>query len=92
MQLEERKSLQLAGHQSGRLRCHFSITSNQNPFDLVQADRITAALIKLRCVGRCVVGHMGGLFQGSPVFQIGGDAGGPEGVAAHCHMFATWRL
>lgn len=39
--------IKLVGHQSGRMGCHSSITSNQYPLHLVQADLIAAPVIEL---------------------------------------------
>src|ERR1700737_757364 len=54
--------------------------SNHDPLDLIEADLIAPAIVELRRARRGTVCHRGGLFQGAPVLQVGGDPCRPEAV------------
>jgi hypothetical protein len=61
---------------------HILIEALRNPLHLVEAHVVAPAIVKLRGAGRGVVRHRGGVFERATVFQIGRDAGRPEGVIA----------
>src|SRR3954463_14991959 len=67
-------------------------SQDQDTLDLVQADLVTATIIKLGRAGRGVVGDHRRFFKRAAVSQIGRNAGGPEGVIAAGHMprGASW--
>ena len=46
----------------------------------VQGDILLPAVVELGCPGRFVVGDVLGRFQGAVVLEVGGNAGGAEGV------------
>ena len=50
---------------------------------MIEGDVIPPAVVEAGGAGGLVAGHLLGDFQPSAVLQVGGDAGGPEGVAAH---------
>lgn len=56
--------------------------SNQDALDFVQVNLVGAPVVELRGAGRGVVGDGGGAFERTAVLEVGGDAGGPEGVVA----------
>jgi hypothetical protein len=56
--------------------------SNPDLLDLVEVDLVAGAVIELGRLGRLAVGDGLGVLDGAAAFQVGGDAGGPEGVAA----------
>src|SRR5438874_4850855 len=58
------------------------VASNRNPLHLVERELVVAAVVELGSSGRLVVGHLLGLFQRASVFEVVGDTGGPESVAA----------
>jgi hypothetical protein len=57
-----------------------SVTSNHNPFDLIEADLIASAIVELGRARRRMVRHRGGLFQRAPVLEVGRDPGRPKTV------------
>jgi hypothetical protein len=57
-------------------------SSNRNPLHFVEAHLVAPAIVELRGAGRGVVRHGGRIFERAAVFQIGRDAGRPEGVIA----------
>jgi hypothetical protein len=54
--------------------------SNHNPFHFVEGDLIVGAVVKLCGFWTFMIGDLLGLLDGAAVFEVGGDAGGPEGV------------
>src|SRR3954462_10963622 len=52
--------------------------SNQDPLDLIEGDRIATPVVELGGAGRVVFGDHRRLFERAAIFQVGGDAGGPE--------------
>ena len=54
---------------------------NHDPFDLIEADLVAGAVIELGGAGGLVGGDGLGVFDRAAVEQVGGDAGGAEGVA-----------
>jgi DNA-binding transcriptional LysR family regulator len=57
-------------------------TSNRNPLDFVEGDRIAGAVVKLGGARAFVRGHQLGVFERSTIVKIGGYAGCTEAVAA----------
>jgi hypothetical protein len=68
------------------LAAHFAQTAssalNPDPLHLVQADVVLPPIVELGRARAGVVGHGRGILQRAAVLQVGGDAGGPEGVIA----------
>jgi hypothetical protein len=60
----------------------YPTVSNHNPFHLIQAHLIQAAIVKLGRARRRMVRHRRGLFERAAVLEISGDAGCPEAVIA----------
>ena len=58
-----------------------SHSSNRNPFYLVKGNLVAGSIIQLRCSGRLVGSDALGVFNHAAVLKIGGDPGGPEGLA-----------
>src|SRR4051794_12949549 len=56
--------------------------SDANPLDFVERNLVAGAVIELGGLGRLVGGNLLGLLDGAAGFEVGGDAGGPERVAA----------
>src|SRR5450759_112642 len=56
--------------------------SDKNPLDLIQANGIIGAIVELRRARRLVVRDLLGMLNCTTILQVGGDSGGPEGVAA----------
>jgi len=56
--------------------------SDRDPLNLIEGERIAGAVVQLGGAGRFVRGNGLGVLDGAAVFQVGGDAGGAEGVAA----------
>src|SRR3954454_22832198 len=56
---------------------------NHNPLDFVEGNLVAGAVIELGGLGRLVGGNLLGLLDGAAGFEVGGDAGGPERVAAN---------
>ena len=54
---------------------------NHDPFDLIEADLVSGAVVELGRARRLVGGDGLGVLDTAAVEQVGGDAGGPEGVA-----------
>src|SRR4051812_5221796 len=64
-------------------KINFSISSlNYNPLYLVERNLIAGAVVEQGGPGRGVGGDPLGVLDGAAVLAEGGDAGGPEGVAA----------
>jgi hypothetical protein len=61
---------------------------DRNPLHLVEGHLAAPAIVELGGAGRGVVCHHGGGLQRAAVFQIGGDAGRPEGVIADLRLDA----
>ena len=55
---------------------------NRDPLHFVQRDVIAGTVVELGCARGFVSGDGLGVLDGAAVFQVGGDAGGPEGVTA----------
>ncbi len=55
---------------------------NHNLLYLVERDLVVGAVIELGGLRGFVVGDLLGLLDGAAVLEVGGDAGGPEGVVA----------
>ena len=55
---------------------------NPDPLDFIEVDLVAGAVIELGCLGAFVVGDPLGVLDGAAFFEVGGDAGGPEGMAA----------
>src|SRR5436305_1715456 len=56
--------------------------SNGNPLDFVERNLVAGAVVELGGLGALVGRNLLGLLDGPARFEVGGDAGGPEGVAA----------
>jgi hypothetical protein len=54
--------------------------SNRELLHFVERDLIAGAVVKLGVLWAFVVGDLLGMLDGATVFQVGGDAGGPEGA------------
>jgi hypothetical protein len=66
-------------------------SSDENPLDLIQPDGIIGAIIELGRARRFVIRNLEPtapyglcMFNYTTVRQVGGDAGGPEGMATGC--------
>jgi hypothetical protein len=57
--------------------------SNQNTFHLIKRNLIAGAVIKLCGLWAFVIGDLLGMLDAAAVFEVGGDAGCPEGVIAN---------
>src|SRR5690606_3422335 len=60
-----------------------SVTSNQNPFDLVERDLVTRAVVQFRRPGTFVARDLLGFLHRASVLQVRRDAGGPKGMTAN---------
>jgi len=60
--------------------------SDHDPFDLVEGNVVAAPVVEAGGAGRLVVGHLLGDFELAAVLEIGGNAGGAEGVAADLRL------
>ncbi len=67
---------------AGALRAGSAL--NHNPFDFIERNPVIGAVIELGGFWRFMCGDLLGVLDGAAVFQVGGDAGGPEGMAACC--------
>lgn len=67
------------GHLSGSA---FSSPSNKDSFDLIERDFVGRSVVEFSRSRRLVGGDGLGVLDGAAVFQISGDAGRTEGVAA----------
>ena len=57
------------------------VASEDDPLDFIQRDVIARAVVELRRAGGRVRRDALRVFQRATVEEVGGDAGGPEGVA-----------
>jgi hypothetical protein len=57
--------------------------SNHNLLHLIQRNLVAGAIIKLSRFWRFVVGDLLGVLDGAAVLEVGGNAGGPEGMIAN---------
>ena len=55
---------------------------DHDPLNFIEGDLIAGSVIELGRLRRLVSGDLLRLLDGAAVLQVGGDAGGPEGVAA----------
>jgi len=62
---------------------------NHDPLDLIEAELVAPAIIKLGGARRGVVRHRRGLLERAAVLEIGGDAGCPEAVVAELSFDAS---
>jgi hypothetical protein len=60
----------------------FAPASDDDPFDLIEAQIVAPPVIELRRPGAGMIGHCGGFLQRAAVLEICCDAGRPETVVA----------
>jgi hypothetical protein len=65
--------------------------SDRDSLDLIEADLVAPAVIELRRARTGVVGHGCCVFECAAILQVGGDAGGAEGVVANLRRYAGRR-
>ena len=58
---------------------------NHNSLDFIEGDLVRGAVVELGGAGGLVGGDSLGVLDAAAVEQVGGDAGGPEGVAVGRH-------
>jgi hypothetical protein len=68
--------------------CH---RSNRDPLDFIECDLIAGAIVELGGARAFVRRHGLCGFQGAAGFEVGGDPGGPECVAADLDLHAEFR-
>jgi hypothetical protein len=59
-----------------------TFSSNRNSLNLFERNGISGAVVELGRPRRGLGGNPLGLFERAAIFEVGGDAGGAEGVAA----------
>jgi len=64
------------------------VRSDGNALDLVERDLVRGAIVELGRARRLVSGDLLRVFQRTAVFEVGGDAGGAERVAADLRLDA----
>jgi hypothetical protein len=62
--------------------------SNRNALDLIEGDLIACAVIELGGARTFMRGHELGVFERAAGFEVGGDTGCPESVAADLDLHA----
>ena len=62
------------------------LTLDRNPLHFIQCDLVTRAIVELGGARALMRGYELRVLQRAAVIEIGGDPGGPEGVAAHRSM------
>ncbi len=55
---------------------------DNDSLDLIERGLIARSILELGCLRALIAGDGLGILDGGPVRQVGGDAGGPEGMAA----------
>ena len=63
-------------------RIAVSSASDDDPFDLVEADGVAGSVVEFRRSGRLVAGDALGVLQPTAAVQVGGNPRGSKGVAA----------
>ena len=61
---------------------------DRDPLDLIERDRVVGTIVEFRRARAFMRGHSLRVLQRAAGFQIGGDAGGTEGVAADLQLVA----